>query len=207
MKNSFLVLLLCSAPVYATTNQLDFTWGRSSPLGTIQAQGSTEQDGLRGTSWSLDALHQTSDRFYLGFGFGHFASAVNNSTTFLANTTTTISSWKTSSLLLGRLDLSKTNHFVTYAIAGLGWVKNSLNVTSAQGTIVDDSKTTLGYGGGLGLEVLITQALLIGLEARYEGSPEQHFGMTALGTASSGQTDVKTSISVFNVGLKAGIRY
>jgi opacity protein-like surface antigen len=207
MKKLLTVILFVSAPAFGTTNQLDFMWGRCSPLGSVQAQGSTEQDGLRGSCWNADALHHVSDRFYIGMGFGQFRSADNNSTTFMANSIATISSRKTSTLLLGRMDLTTTSHFVTYAIAGLGWVQNSLTVNSDQGTIVDQSRSTFGFSGGLGFDVLVTQALVIGIETRYDGSPAQHFGMTAAGAAATGQTDLRTSADLFSVGLKAGIKY
>jgi len=219
MKRLLTVILLFSTPVFATTNQIDFNWGRSTPLGSVQAQGSTEQDGLRGTSWSADGLHHVSNSFYLGFGFGHFSSEDNQSSTFILNKVSTVSSKKTSSLLLGRMDFGANARFVPYAIAGLGWVQNSLTVTalpasswddtgtSEARTFVDQSKSTLGYAGGLGLDVLLSDRLLIGIEARYEGSPVQHFAMTSAGAAASLQTDLRTSADLFSVGIKAGVKY
>jgi len=207
MKRVFAITFFIAAPAFGFTNQIDFSMGRGSPLDSIQAQGSSEQDGLRGSYWSLDALHHASDRFYLGFGTGHFSSADNNSSTFAAHTNSTISSHKTPLMILGRMDFGAESHFVPYAIVGLGWVKNSLTVTSDQGTLIDQSKSTLGYSGGLGMDIILGDRLLVGLEARYEGSPAQHFAMTSLGAAASGQTDVHTSINLFSVGLKAGVRY
>ena len=207
MKKLFAVALFVSTPVFGTTNQIDFTFGHGSPLASIQAQGSTEQDGLRGSFWSADALHHVSNQLYLGMGIGHFHSADNNSSTFIANTLSTISSQKTSTLLLGRMDLVPGTRITPYAIAGLGWVKNSLTVASDQGTLVDESKSTFGYTGGLGVDVLLSDRLLIGVEARYEGSPAQHFALTPTGQAASGQMDLRTSIDLFSFGLKAGIKY
>jgi opacity protein-like surface antigen len=209
MKKLLVLFLFTSVPALGSTNQIDFLWGRSSPQGSIQANGSTEQDGLRGTSWSFDALHQASEYFYLGFGFGDFSSADNNSTTFIpGNTVSTIDSQKTSTLILGRMNLGASSHFLPYAIAGLGWVKNSMTVyNSGQGTVIDDSKSTFGYAGGLGVDLLLTDRLILGMEARYEGSPAQHFGMSAAGAAASGVTDVRTSANLFTVALKAGVKY
>jgi len=106
------------------------------------------------------------------------------------------------------MNLGASTHFVPYAIVGLGWVKNSLTVySSQQGTIIDDSKSTVGYAGGLGVDLLLTDRLILGVEARYEGSPAQHFGMSAAGAAASGVTDVRTSANLFTIGLKAGVKY
>jgi len=207
MKKFLPFIFLISAPALASTNQLDFMWGRGTPLNSIQAQGSAERDGLRGSFWAFDAMHHISNQLYLGVGIGHFTSADNNSATFIPNANSIIDSRKTSSLLLGRMDLIPGGRWVPYAIAGAGWVKNSLTVTSDQGTLVDDSKSTLGYAGGLGLDLILGDRLLIGIEARYEGSLAQTFGMTPTGVAASGQTGVRTSLNLFLVGLKAGVKY
>ena len=207
MKRIFILMLLFSAPALASTNQLDFMWGRGTPLNSIQAQGSAERDGLRGTFWTFDALHKVSDRFYFGVGIGHFTSADNNSSTFVANSESTLDSRKTSSLLLGRMDLIPGGRWVPYLIAGAGWVKNSLTVSSDQGTLVDDSKSTLGYVGGFGMDLILGDRLLLGLEARYEGSLAQTYAMTPVGIAASGQTGVRTSLNLFLIGLKAGVKY
>ena len=207
MKLAAFLILSVALPGFAATNQLDFIWGRGSPRGSIQAQNASEQNGLRGSLWSLDALHPISDDAYLGMGIGHFGSKDNNSAAFIPGSVTTISSSKTSTLLLGRKDLLQGYRFVPYAIAGIGWVKNSLKVSTPEGTLVDETKNAFGYVGGLGLDLLMTQRWVLGIEARYEGSPSEAYDLTDYGQATTGLSEFRTPISLFSAGLKIGYKY
>src|ERR1035437_5585917 len=98
-------------------------------MSRVSVGQSSEAEGSRGTDWSLDALHRISPRLYLGMGSGRFSSSDNVSSTFLATAAaTTLSSKITSTLVLGRIDLSASGNSALYAIAGVGWVKNTLTI-------------------------------------------------------------------------------
>jgi opacity protein-like surface antigen len=207
MKKLMGALVFVSTTCFAMTNQIEYMQGRGIPRCSVQADGSADQEGTQGAEWSADFLHKAANHFYLGVGGGEFHSGDNVSGTFVSNANTTISSKMTSILALGRIDLSPNPKLVTYAIAGLGWVKNTLSVTSAPTTIVDSSKATLGYAAGLGVEFPLSDRLFIGAEARYQGSERQSYQTTPDGTAATGRTSISVPLSVFLLSLKAGFKY
>jgi len=207
MKKLLSLLILGSTSCFAAVNQLEFNLGRGTPLSTIQAGGSSDREGARGTDWSADFLHQAGPQVYWGIGGGHFRSDDNVSQTFVSNANSMITSKTTSVLLLSRVDLAPPSRMVPYAIAGIGWVRNTLSVTSEQGTIIDDSKNTVGFATGLGMDYALSDRLFIGLEARYQSSLKSTFDLTAMGSSTTGTSSVQTSMSVLMQGVKAGIKY
>jgi len=203
-----IVFVLSSAPSFATVNQIEYLYGRGSPRSSVQAGNGSDQEGSQGAEWSADFLHLAANHFYVGVGGGEFHSGDNVSGTVVPNVNSTISCKMTSILGLARIDLSPSPKLMTYAIAGIGWVRNSLMITSAPATpIVDSAKETFGYAGGVGVDLALTDRLFIGVEARYQGSERQSFEMTPEGVAATGRTSISVPLSVFLVGLKAGIKY
>src|SRR5258706_9459148 len=180
MRFLYCALLLVTSSALATVNQIEFNLGRGTPLSSIQAGGSSERAGSRGTEWSADILHSSGSRSYIGLGGGQFRSNDNVSQTFVPNTTSTISSKVSSVLLLTRVDFPSQSRTVLYAIAGLGWARNSLTLTdrTGVGTLLDESKDTLAYATDIGLDYPLTDRLLIGVEARYQRSLKQKFFLT-----------------------------
>ncbi len=209
MKILWGVLVFLSTSAFATENQIEFNFGRGTPLSSIQAGGSSDRAGSRGTNWSADFLHQNGPRSYAGLGGGQFRSNDNVSETFLPNASSTITSKITSILLLTRVDLPSQSRMVIYVIAGLGWARNSLTITamSGQGTLMDDSRDTLAYATGLGADYALNDRLIIGVEARYQGALKRTFDLTPQGQAITGVGSVQTSMNVFMLGVKAGIKY
>ena len=94
-----------------------------------------------------------------------------------------------------------------YAIAGVGWVKNTLTITSESTTLLNESEDALGYAAGAGLDLALTERVLIGIEGRYQGSPTRRFDLTPEGASATGMTSVSTPINRITLSLKAGIRY
>ena len=207
MKTLWSILLLVTSPCLATMNQIDFNLGRGTPSSSIQAQGSSENIGSRGTDWSADIFHQVGPRVYWGLGGGIFRSNDRASATFIPSATTTLTSKATSILVLSRTDLGNQAKFVPYLIAGIGWVRNSLSVVTGSTKLLDDSKDTLAYATGLGLDYALNDRLVIGMEARYQGSLNENFAYTPDGNAATGQNSVHTPLTVLSVGVKAGIKY
>jgi opacity protein-like surface antigen len=117
------------------------------------------------------------------------------------------------------VDIIPGQKFALYGIGGAGWVKNSLSVTAAPNstwsdtgtsetrTFLDDSANVLGYKVGLGLDVSLTDSLVLGVEGDYEGSQKKSFSLTPQGVEATGQTSVDASVSIFSIGLKLGIKY
>ena len=180
MKKLLSILVFASTVASATTNQLDFNLGRGTPLSYVQAGGSSDHLGSRGTEWSADFLHQNSARTYVGIGGGQFRSNDNVSETFVPNSSATLSSRTSTILLLTRADLSSRSKMVIYALAGIGWAKNSLQITAMPGqpAILKDSKDTLAYATGLGADYPISDRLFFGVEARYQSSMKRTFDLT-----------------------------
>jgi opacity protein-like surface antigen len=208
MKKLLIVLFLAPASCFAIENQLEFNLGRGTPLSSIQAGGSSDRDGSRGTEWSADFLHQVGRQVYVGLGGGHFKSNDNVSETFVSNAESTIVSRMTSVFVLGRADLAPPSNLVPYFIAGVGWVRNSLTVTTVPGGILlEDSKNTLGFATGLGLDYALSSKLFIGIEARYQTSLKRTFDLTPAGQTVTGQGNVQTPLNIFMLGVKAGIKY
>jgi opacity protein-like surface antigen len=209
MKKRLSMLLFVSTASFATVNQIDFNFGRGSPLSFIQADGSSDRAGSRGTSWSADFLHATGPGTYVGLGGGQFRSNDNVSQTFVPNTTSTIHTKSSTILILTRADMPTDTRLVPYLIAGLGWARNSLSVTamSGQGTLLEDSHNTLAYATGLGLDYALNDRLFIGMEARYQGALKQTYDLTPQGQATTGVTSMQSSMNVFLWGVKAGFKY
>jgi opacity protein-like surface antigen len=203
---------LAAEACYATTNQLEFDYGRGSPESSIQAGGSSEREGDRGHAWSADWLHQSGPQVYWGLGGGHFTSDDHTSSTFVSvpNTNSTISSKSTSIFLLSRVDLSASSRLVPYVIVGTGWDSTSITATAATAaptTLIDESHSTLGYLVGGGIDLPFTDHLYIGAEARYQGAFQRNYDLTPAGQALTGQGAVQSTMKVFFLSLKAGIKY
>lgn len=219
MKTLFSLLILLTVPCWAEENQIEFNLGRGSPWSSIQAGGSSDRPGARGTEWSADILHQAAPRVYWGIGGGQFRSNDNVSQTFVPNAVSTLSSKATSILILARTDLPSRTKIVPYFIAGVGWVRNSLSVaavphstwadtgTAESRNLLSASRNTVGYMYGIGADYELTSRILIGVEARYQSSLKSTFDWTPAGTAATGQNNVQSSLSVFMAGVKAGIKY
>jgi opacity protein-like surface antigen len=106
------------------------------------------------------------------------------------------------------VDLSPPSKLMPYFIAGVGWVENSLSVTAAPGgTLLDDSKSTIGFTTGLGMDYALNDRLFIGIDARYQTSLQRSFDLTPAGQAITGQGSVQTALDVFMLGVKAGVKY
>jgi opacity protein-like surface antigen len=202
----FLILFLPSMST-ATTNLISLNIGRGTPESSIQATGSSDLNGASGQAWSFDAFHLVSPQVYLGLSTGHFSAGDNTSLTFVPNTTTTISSKVTSSLILGRLDLTPGGKAVPYLIGGIGWAKNSIVVTSDSVTLVNDSKNTFEYGVGGGIDFAWTDHLFIGAEGRYQGSYKSSYNMTQEGVAATGRNSLSTGNTVLIFTVRAGVMY
>ena len=212
MRKFWVLVLLATEACYATTNQIEFSLGRGSPESSIQVGGSAENEGDRGHAWSADWLHQTGPQVYWGLGGGHFNSEDHTSSTFVPvpNTVSTISSRSTSIFLLSRIDLSPSPKLVPYAIVGTGWDRTSITASAASAvttTLIDDTHSTLGYMVGVGIDLPLTSHLLIGAEARYEGALQRNFDLTPQGQALTGQGSVQSTMKVFFLNVKAGIKY
>jgi opacity protein-like surface antigen len=167
----------------------------------------SSQEGSRGTEWSADFLHKTANHVYFGVGGSEFRSkdTVNGS---LVPGTTSVTRSKMSSIMgLVRADLNGTPKAQTYLIGGLGWVKHSLSITADGTSLVNDSKDAFGYMAGIGLDFALNDRLLIGVEGRYQGSVRKEFPLTPEGAAVAHQPSISVPLSVFFVGLKAGIKY
>lgn len=213
------LLTLLVSPCIATVNQIEFNLGRGSPLSFIQAGGSSDRAGSRGTEWSADFLHQANPRLYWGLGGGQFRSNDNVSQTFVPNAISTLSARSSTILLLSRTDLSSGSKYVPYMIAGVGWTRHSMLIaavpetswadtgTSESRTLLEKSKDTLGYAYGLGLDYALTDALIIGVEARYQGSLKNTFDFSPAGVAITGQNNVQTSLNTFTASVKVGFKY
>jgi len=200
--------MLVAPSSFAVVNQIEFNLGRGTPLSSIQAGGSSDRAGARGTEWSADFLHQTGPQVYFGIGGGHFRSDDNVSQTFVPNANSTITSKTTSILLLSRVDLAAPSRMVPYVIAGIGWARNSLSVTAVpNGTILEDSRDTVGFATGLGMDYALNDRLFIGIEARYQSSLQRTFDLTAVGSSTTGTNSIQTPMNVFHLGVKAGIKY
>jgi opacity protein-like surface antigen len=219
VKKLLSLLMFLSTSSFATVNQIELNLGRGTPVSSIQAGGSSDRDGSRGTDWSADFLHLAGPQYYFGVGGGQFRSNDNVSETFVPNANTTIRSKVSSILLLSRTDLPSQTKMVPYFIAGIGWVKNSLSVTSLpqtvwsdtgtseQRTLVSDSKNTVGFAAGAGLDYALVQNAFIGIEFRYQSSLSRNFDLTAVGNSTVGQGSLRTSMNILMLGVKAGIKY
>jgi len=213
------VLIFASVYCHATTNQLEFNYGRGSPRGSYHFGDFVNQEGPLGPQWSADFLHKASNYEYLGLGGGHFNSGDDISQAFAPNANSTISLKTTTIMALGRIDLAPSPKLTPYLLLGVGWIRHSLNVTatpltawSDTGTteprvLVEDSKSTLGYAAGLGLDLALTDRLFIGIEAKYQGSVKRSFGVTPAGQAAIGQTQVTVPLGAILVGAKVGMKY
>ena len=73
--------------------------------------------------------------------------------------------------------------------------------------LLDDSQSTFGYAGGAGLDYTLTQALVFGVEVRYQGSLKKSYALTAQGAAATGLSSIDTSLDVLTATLKIGIKY
>jgi len=209
MKKRLCLLVLASTSCYATVNQIDFNFGRGSPLSFIQADGSSDRAGSRGTSWSADFLHATGPGTYVGLGGGEFRSNDNVSQTFVPNTNSTIRTKSSTILILTRADMPTDSRLVPYLIAGIGWARNSLSITAmpGQGTLLEDSKNTFAYATGAGLDYALNDRLFMGIEARYQGAFKQTYDLTPQGQATTGINSIQSSMNVFLLGVKAGFKY
>ena len=212
MRKFWILALLAAEACYATTNQLEFSYGRGSPESSIQANGSSESEGDRGHDWSADWLHQSGPQIYWGFGGGHFSSADHTSSTFVSvsNTVSTISSKSTNIFLLSRIDISPSPRLVPYAIFGTGWDRTSITASAASAvttTLIDDTHNTLGYMVGGGIDLPLTSYLYIGAEARYQGALQRNFDLTPAGQELTDQGSVQSTMKVFSLNVKAGIKY
>ena len=207
MKKLLCLLLFCTTASWAT-NQIEFDLGRGTPESYIQANGSDDRQGGRGTAWSADILHQTSGAVYVGLGGGYFHSNDYVSPTFAPGTVSTIDSHAHTVLLLSRLDLTSNPKFLPYALVGAGWVDNELSVKDAGGnSLISDSKSTYGYALGLGVDIALNDRLFVGLETRYQSGPKQSFSLSPEAQALTGAGSVETRSTVFLLGLKAGVKY
>lgn len=219
MRFSLSLLVLAAAPNLILANQFDFNLGRGTPLSSIQAGASSDLAGSRGTEWSADLLHPTAGSFYLGLGGGMLRSNDNQTDTFVPGAHSTITSRRSSIMVLSRTDLGPPSKMVPYLIAGIGWVRNSLTVTasptgawkdtgtSEQRTLMEDSRSTVGYVTGVGLDYALTSRIVIGIEGRYQGSIQRPFDLTPAGQAVTGISNIPTSLNTYMVGVKAGIKY
>jgi len=213
------LLVLAAVPGRAAENLLEFNLGRGFPWSSIQAQGSSERSGSRGTAWSADFLHRTAPYVAWGLGGGQFRSNDNVSQTFLANAISTITSKTTSVLLLARTDVPSSSTLTPYFIVGLGWVRNTLSVAAVPGAtwtdtgttesrpLLHDSKDTFGYAYGLGLDYALNDRLVVGIEARYESSLKSTYNLTPAGSAVTGLNSIQSSLTLFTAGVKVGIKY
>ncbi len=219
MKRLFALLFVLAAPAAAMTNQIDVYFGRATPRSDAGVGQTNDRVGSRGTDWKVEALHKTGPRSYLGIGFGRFRSNQNTSTTFISNSTSLLSSKISSTFLLGRVDLLAAPSYSIYGIAGIGLVRNSLHIaaspsttwtdtgTSEVRTIVEDAASALGYAGGLGIDVNLTDRIVLGAEARYQGSQKKDFSLTSEGSSLSGASSIHTDISILFMGFKIGLKY
>jgi len=219
MKKILGLLMLTSVFCQATTNQLEFNYGRGSPRGSYHFDNFVNQEGPRGPEWSADFLHKMSGFGYLGLGGGHFHSGDDMSETFAPNATSDLVLKTTSIMALGRIDLNPNPKLTPYLLVGVGWVQNTLTVTSVPlitwpdtGTsesriLAEDSKSTLGYEAGFGLDLALTTRLFIGLEAKYQGSVKRSFNLTPAGQAATGQSQVTVPLGAILVGAKVGMKY
>src|SRR5258708_148887 len=209
MSKLFGILVLMSSSVFATVNQLEFDVGRGTPQSSLQAGGSSERAGSRGTDWSVDSLHHYNDRTSFGFGGGQFRSNDHVSETFIPNTSSTISSKITSILILSKVDFPSQSKMTLYVIAGIGWSKNSILITdrTGTGTLMDQSHDTMAFATGMGADYPLSDRLVIGVEARYRSSLKRTFDLTPAGRALTGVGSIQSPLNVFTLGVKAGIRY
>lgn len=219
LRRLFAIAILLPQACFAASNQLELNLGRGTPLSSIQTGGSSDRLGSRGTEWSADILHSAGGPVYLGLGGGQLRSNDNVSQTFVPNAATTIRSKISSVFVLSRLDLPTQTKLLPYFIAGVGWVEDSVTITSLpkatwldtgtseRRSILDDSKQTVGFVTGLGLDYPLTDRLLIGVDARYQTSAKRTFNLTPQGAAITGQSSVQTPMNIFTFGVKAGIRY
>lgn len=207
MKTILGVLILAPVLCYASTNQLEFNYGRGFPRASDDLREAVDQEGPRGPQWSADILHKMSPGLYLGLGGGHFVSADDMSNIFASGASSNQSLKMTSILGLGRIDLGPNPKLTPYAIAGLGWVRTSLAVTSGSQVLVDESNSTLGYALGLGMDLPLTDRLYIGIEGRYQNSIKHTFNTTSAGLAATGQSQVAFSSGAYLFSAKVGIKY
>ena len=215
-----LVLTLLIAPeCFAVQNRLEYELGHGDPLSSVQANGSSDRAGSQGTVWSADILHFMGNQFYLGLGGGQFRSGDNVSQTFVPNANSTLSSTSSSILILSRQDVSVNQRFVTYLVAGIGWVKNTLTITavpvtnwadtgtSEQRTLWDHSRDSIAFAAGAGLDWNLTSSLYAGAEVRYQNALSRNFPTTPVGQATTGQTSTSTSMNNLFYALKIGVTY
>ncbi len=209
MRFLYFTLVFAASSALATMNQIEFNLGRGAPISSIQAGGSSDTAGSRGTNWSADLMHRVGPRSYLGIGGGQFRSNDNVSQTFVPNSNSTLSSRSSSVLLLTRVDIPARSKMIPYALAGIGWGRNTLTVTDrlGAGTIIDQSKDTLAFATGLGLDYPLTDRLLIGIEGRYQSALKKSFSLSPAGRALTGTDSIQSSLNVLMWGVKVGIQY
>lgn len=213
MKRFWIAALLAAQTCGAATNQIEFGLGHGSPESSIQANGSAESIGDRGTAWWADWLHQAGPQVYWGIGGGQFRSDDHTSSTFVpaSNTISTLSSRSTSILLLSRVDIAPpakpASKWVPYVMAGSGWTRTSIAASTASATLIDQSHSTLGYMVGAGIDWLLTDRLYIGADARYQGALQRNYDLTPEGQALTGVGNVQSTVRVLTFSVKAGIKY
>nr|AEQ20592.1 hypothetical protein [uncultured bacterium CSLF42] len=203
----------------ADSNQIEFNFGRATPSNSLQAGPDDQQLGGSGLAWSIDALHQMGKYFDIGLGGGHYHSSPNQSTLFLPNSTTALSSRSTNILLLGRINFNAGSRGTFYAIGGLGWARNTLALTASPATpwtdtgtmesrvLINTSKDTFCYMGGVGLELPLWGSFLIGGDIRYQGTTSAGYSLTPSGASLVGRTDLRTAVNAILMSLKVGIKY
>ncbi len=213
------VTLLLAAPAWSFENQVEFNWGHGVPQATVSVGNSSDELGSSGNVWSADILHLASRQTYLGLGGGQYRSGDNTSGSFIRNTQSTLAAKTSSVLILGRIDFPHSSKLVTYVIGGIGWVRNSLSITAyptglwndsasaEQRTFLSTAKSTLGFAGGLGLDLDLTQTLVFGIEGRYQTSLKQYFDLTPEGQAATGQTSISSLLKIYTICFKVGIKY
>jgi len=206
-KFRILGLLLAAQTCHAMTNQIEFSLGRGSPESSIQVGGSAENPGDRGHAWSADWLHQNGPYVYWGIGGGHFNSEDHTTTTFVPTKLSILSTRSTSIFLLSRVDLTPPSKLVPYVIFGTGWDRTSISATAGSTPVIDESHSTLGYMAGGGIDWPLTDRLFIGAEARYQSALQRNYDLTPEGQALTGQATVQSTMKVFFLNLKAGIKY
>ena len=219
MKRFLALLFLAASPSLAFDNLFDFNFGRGLPMSELQAGGSSDHAGSLGTAWSADLLHMARPGLYVGLGGGQFRSNDNESSTYLANASTIIRSRSSQIMILTRQDLTYKPDAIPYVIEGIGWVQNSVVMTSRpnttwadtgtneQRTLVHDTNNTVGFAIGAGMDFNLTNALFAGAEVRYQRALNENFKTTPAGLAATGQSDFDTPLKTLFYTVKLGLRY
>jgi len=209
-------------PCRAFQNQLDFNIGRGYPRSSIDigGGGAEQKAGSRGIMYSGDILHQMGRQIYLGLGVTYFRSRDDVSYTTLTSIQSTNASKRVGYMILSRADLPHSGAIIPYVLGGIGVVRNSLEAagvpvagsawsdtgTTEPRVFIHSTKYTFGYTTGFGMDLMLTNALSIGAQVRYEGAYKQNFDVTDEGRR-SGFNGYQGTLTDYTLGLSASLRY